>query len=117
MSKKEAVKKVLKATFNAVKNYLIDLARNLWEDYLKEELKTQITTLVARGANLAHAYHGSEDYEKKKEIVVNFIFKNIKLPKWLVPLKGLVKLILSNFIETQIDKAFGVIDNYLDKNA
>lgn len=109
------MKKSLEILWVNVKAWLLAMAANLWEDYLKDTLKAQIDALIVRGVNLAHAYHGSEDYKKKKEAVFDFIFKNIKLPIVLKPFKGLIKAILSNSIEKQIDKAFNAADNLVNK--
>lgn len=112
---KETWKEALKIAWAETKAWLLALAANLWEDYLKDKLREQINFLIVRGVNLAHAYHESEDYQKKKESVFDFIFKNIQLPVLLRPFKGLIKSILSSNIEKQIDKAFGVVDNFVEK--
>ena len=112
---KETWKEALKVAWVEIKAWLLALAANLWEDYLKDKLREQINSLIVRGVNLAHTYHESEDYKKKKEGVFDFIFKNIQLPIVLKPFKGLIKAILSNNIEKQIDKAFGVADNIVKK--
>lgn len=109
------MKETLKIILIKVKAWLLALASNLWEDYLKDKLKEQIDTLIKRGVDLAHTYHESEDYKKKKDAVFDFIFKNIQLPIILKPFKGLIKLILSNNIEKQIDKAFGIADEFVEK--
>jgi hypothetical protein len=109
------MKKALELLWVNIKAWLLAVASNLWEDYLKQELKSQIDTLIIRGVNLAHAYHGSDDYKKKKGAVFDFIFKNIQLPFILKPFKGLIRAILSNSIEKQIDKAFNAADNLVDK--
>ena len=112
---KETWKEALKVAWVEVKAWLLALAANLWEDYLKDKLKEQIDALIVRGVNLAHTYHKSEDYNKKKEAVFDFIFKNIQLPIVLKPFKGLIKAILSSNIEKQIDKMLGLADGLVDK--
>ena len=112
---KETWKEVLKIAWIETKAWLLALAANLWEDYLKVKLREQINFLIVRGVTLARAYHDSDDYQKKKEAVLDFIFKNIKLPVILKPLKGLIRAILSSSIEKQIDKAFGIADEFVEK--
>lgn len=112
---KETWKEALKIAWVETKAWLLALAANLWEDYLKDKLREQINFLIVRGVNLARAYHESDDYQKKKEAVLDFIFKNIKLPIILKPFKGLIKAILSSNIEKQIDKAFGIADEFVEK--
>ena len=108
-------KEALKLAWIETKAWLLALAANLWEDYLKDTLNDQIKTLITRGVNLVKAYHDSEDYQKKKEAVFDFIFKNIKLPVILKPFKSIVKAILSDTIEKQIDKAFDIVDSFVEK--
>ena len=112
---KETWKEALKIAWVKTKAWLLTLAANLWEDYLKDKLREQINFLIARGVNLVRTYHDSDDYQKKKEAVFDFIFKNIKLPIILKPFKGLIKAILSSSIEKQIDKAFGIADEFVEK--
>lgn len=112
---KETWKEVLKIAWIETKAWLLALASNLWEDYLKDKLREQINFLIVRGVTLARAYHDSDDYQKKKEAVLDFIFKNIKLPVIFKPFKGLIKAILSSNIEKQIDKAFGIADEFVEK--
>lgn len=112
---KETWKEVLKIAWIETKAWLLALVANLWEDYLKDKLREQINFLIVRGVTLARAYHDSDDYQKKKEAVLDFIFKNIKLPIILKPFKGLIKAILSSNIEKQIDKAFGIADEFVEK--
>ena len=112
---KETWKEALKIAWVETKAWLLALAANLWEDYLKDKLREQINFLIVRSVNLAHTYHDSDDYQKKKEAVFDFIFKNIKLPIILKPFKGLIKAILSSSIEKQIDKAFGIADEFVEK--
>lgn len=107
--------KLLKTCIIEVKAWLLAVASNLWEDYLKDELRDQIHSLIVRGVNLAQAYHNTEDYQMKKDSVLNFVFKNIQLPVILKPFKGLIRSILSNNIEKQIDKAFTAINNAIEK--
>ena len=112
---KETWKEALKIAWVKTKAWLLALAANLWEDYLKDKLREQINFLIVRGVNLVRTYHDSDDYQKKKEAVLDFIFKNIKLPVILKPLKGLIRAILSSSIEKQIDKAFGIADEFVEK--
>ena len=112
---KETWKEALKIARVKTKAWLLTLAANLWEDYLKDKLREQINFLIARSVNLVRTYHDSDDYQKKKEAVFDFIFKNIKLPIILNPFKGLVRAILSSSIEKQIDKAFGIADEFVEK--
>ena len=112
---KETWKEALKIAWVKTKAWLLALAANLWEDYLKDKLREQINFLIVRGVNLVRTYHDSDDYQKKKEAVLDFIFKNIKLPVILKPFKGLIKAILSSNIEKQIDKAFGIVDEFVEK--
>ena len=93
------MKEAFKIAIIKVKAWLWALAANLWEDYLKDELKHEIDILVDRGVSLVHTYHDSADYQIKKDMVIEFIFKNIQLPKLLRPFKGLIKGILSNSID------------------
>lgn len=104
------MKETFKIIWIKVKAWCLALMANLWEDYLKEELREQIDKLIVRGVNLVHVYHDSEAYEVKKESIINFIFKNIKLPILLKPFKGIIRNILSDFIEKQVDKALGLLD-------
>ena len=112
---KETWKEALKIAWVKTKAWLLALAANLWEDYLKDKLREQINFLIVRGVNLVRTYHDSDDYQKKKEAVFDFIFKNIKLPVILKPFKGLIKAILSSSTEKQIDKAFGIADEFVEK--
>ena len=112
---KETWKEALKIAWVKTKAWLLALAANLWEDYLKDKLREQINFLIVRGVNLVRTYHDSDDYQKKKEAVLDFIFKNIKLPVIFKPFKGLIKAILSSNIEKQIDKAFGIADEFVEK--
>ena len=112
---KETWKESLKIAWVETKAWLLALVANLQEDYLKDKLREQINFLIVRSVNLAHTYHDSDDYQKKKEAVFDFIFKNIKLPVILKPFKGLIKAILSSSIEKQIDKAFGIADEFVEK--
>lgn len=112
---KETWKEALKIAWVKTKAWLLALAANLWEDYLKDKLREQINFLIVRGVNLVRTYHDSDDYQKKKEAILDFIFKNIKLPVILKPLKGLIRTILSSSIEKQIDKAFGIADEFVEK--
>ena len=112
---KETWKEALKIAWVKTKAWLLALAANLWEDYLKDKLREQINFLIVRGVNLVRTYHDSDDYQKKKEAILDFIFKNIKLPVILKPFKGLIKAILSSSIEKQIDKAFGIADEFVEK--
>lgn len=100
-----------KILWTQIKAWFLALAANMWEDYLKDEIKEQLDMLIARGVNLIKAYHDSEDYKKKKEILLDFIFKNIKLPVFFKPFKNMAKTILSNFIEEQVEKALQALDN------
>lgn len=104
-------KEALKLVWIKIKAWLLALATNLWEDYLKEKLQEQIRELVSRGITYVNAYYGSDDYNKKKEEILNFIFKNIQLPFVLKPFKGLIKVILSNSIEKQIEKGLNLLNN------
>lgn len=109
------VLEILKVLLVKVKAYIIALAANLWEDYLKDKLHDDIHNLLIRGVNLAKAYYASDAYETKKEAVFNFIFDNIKLPAWLKPFKWLVKQILTNSIEAKIEELLEKADNIIDK--
>ena len=108
-------KETLKLAWLKVKAWLLALAANMWEDYLKDKLKEQIDTLLIRGVNLANAYYGTKEYKKKKDSVMDFIFKNIQLPIALKPFKGLIKSILSNTIEKKIEKALGIANDFVDR--
>lgn len=88
-----------------VKAWLLAFAANMWEDCLKDYLKNQIDQLIKRGTELVIEYHDSEDYKAKKEAILNFVFDRIQLPVILKPFKGLIKSILSNSVEKQIEKA------------
>lgn len=105
------MKETLKLLWIKIKAWLLALAANLWEDYLKDALKAQLDDLIHRGINYVNAYYKSEDYEKKKEEIVNFIFKNIQLPLILKPFKGLVKAILITSIEKQIEKGIEALNS------
>ena len=72
---KETWKEALKIAWVETKAWLLALAANLWEDYLKDKLREQINFLIARSVNLARTYHDSDDYQKKKEAVFDFIFE------------------------------------------
>ena len=86
----------LKLTIIKIKAWLLAVASNLWEDYLKDTLKEQIDSSISRGVDLIESYHDSEDYEKNKDRIIDFVFKNVELPIILKPFKGLIKAILSN---------------------
>lgn len=108
------MKKVFQNLLINVKAWLWALAANLWEDYLKEKLQSQINLLISRGIALIKTYHNSAEYTKKKEAVLDFIFNNIKLPTLLKPFKGAIRVILSSFIEDQIEKALDKLDDLVE---
>ena len=99
-----------KVLWTQIKAWFLALAANMWEDYLKDEVRNQIDMLITRGTNLINAYHNSEDYKKKKEILLDFIFKNIKLPLFFKPFKNIARSILSNFIEEQVERALKALE-------
>ena len=104
-------KETLKVILVKVKAWFLALAANLWEDYLKDILRSQIEELASQGITYISAYHESEAYEKKKEEIFNFVFKNIKLPIILRPFKGIIKAILSNYVEKQIEKGINALNS------
>lgn len=108
---------VFKNLWLKVKDYLIALAKNLWEDYLKDKLQDDIQNLLVRGVELAKSYYGTEAYEKKKEAVLTYVFDNINLPTWLKPFKWLVKIILTNVVENKIEELLDSAENLIDKQA
>lgn len=98
-----------------VKAWLLALASNLWEDYLKDKLHEQIHSLVERGVALVQEYHVSEEYVQKREMVLDYIFKTIELPFFLKPFKGLIRAILTSNIEKQVDKIMNKLDELTEK--
>lgn len=81
-----------------------DIARNLWEDYLKDELMDQIKHLAKTAIEAADVYTDSPKFEENKKVVIDFIFDHITLPKWLVIFKGMIRNILSKSIDKEVDK-------------
>ena len=106
------MKEYFKTLLIKVRAWLLALASNLWEYYLKDTLKAQIDELVHKGINKVNAYYKSEEYDKKKEEILTFIFDNIKLPFMLKPFKGLIRSILVNSIEKQIEKALEKLNKF-----
>lgn len=98
-----------------VKAWALALASNLWEDYLKDKLQEQIHLLIERGVALVQEYHVSEDYVQKREMVLDYIFKNVELPFFLKPFKGLIRAILTSNIEKQVDKIMNKLNELTEK--
>ena len=97
----------LKELIKPIKDWCLDMARVLWEDHLKETLLDQIKELAQAGVEKVETFVNSDNYDEKKEAVINYIFSKIKLPVYLKLFKGIIKSILSKEIDKVIDKLLG----------
>lgn len=97
----------LKELVKMVKDWCLDMAKVLWEDYLKDNLLDQIKELAKDGVNKVETFVNSDNYDEKKEAVINYIFTKIKLPIYLKLFKGIIKSILSKEVDKVIDKLLG----------
>ena len=99
MKVKEIWKKVL--------TWLVDFAKVLWADYLKENLLEDIKELAQKAVEKAECFIESDEYEKKKEAILTEVFDKIELPVWLRLFKGAIKSILADELDKIVEGLIG----------
>lgn len=73
-----------------------------------QEIKAQILSEADNAVELAEKYVAGEGQEKK-EIALAYIMSKLTLPLWLKPFKGVIKSILSNFLDKVIEDALNLL--------
>lgn len=106
-------KEVIKLWWIKVKAWVLAFLANMWEDCLKDYLKKELYTLVVQAVGILKNFINSDEYEKKRDEVVNHLFDKITLPFLLKPFKGLIKSILISNIQKRIDEKLGKLDTLI----
>lgn len=96
-------------------NWLVEIGRTLWEDYLKEQFMAEIGALAKEAIEQAKVFKNSDTYIVKRDAIVNYIFDKIVLPKWMVPFKRAIKAILIKNIDKLIDSLLAKAEEDLNK--
>lgn len=108
MLKKETIDK-LKAFFillwTKVLAWLLMLAKEMWEEYIKAKLAEQLHELIKIAIRNVQEYRSTEIYEVKKKEIYDNVFNLLVLPKGLNWLKAVIKPIISDAVSKRIDEA------------
>lgn len=97
----------VKEIWKKVVAWLINFARVLWADYLKENLLEQVKELAQKAVEKAECFLESDEYEKKKEAILTEAFDKIELPVWLRLFKGAIKSILADELDKIVEGLIG----------
>ncbi len=97
----------VKEIWKKVVTWLVDFAKVLWADYLKENLLGDIKELAQKAVERAECFIESDEYDKKKEAILTEVFDKIKLPIWLRLFKGAIKSILADELDKIIEGLIG----------
>lgn len=81
----------------ALKKALKAFVKALWKE-LKEEIRKQVVIGIMK----AREYCLSEEAKIHEEFVLDYVMRNIKLPVFLKPFRGLIKSLLKNKLERLI---------------
>ena len=97
----------VKEIWKKVVTWLVDFAKVLWADYLKENLLGDIKELAQKAVEKAECFIESDEYDKKKEAILTEVFDKIELPIWLRLFKGAIKSILADELDKIIEGLIG----------
>lgn len=97
----------VKEIWKKVVTWLVDFAKVLWADYLKENLLGDIKELAQKAVEKAECFIESDEYDKKKEAILTEVFDKINLPIWLRLFKGAIKSILADELDKIIEGLIG----------
>lgn len=97
----------VKEIWKKVVTWLVDFAKVLWADYLKENLLGDIKELAQKAVERAECFIESDEYDKKKEAILTEVFDKIELPIWLRLFKGAIKSILADELDKIIEGLIG----------
>ena len=97
----------VKEIWKKVVTWLVDFAKVLWADYLKENLLGDIKELAQKAVEKAECFIESDEYDKKKEAILTEVFNKINLPIWLRLFKGAIKSILADELDKIIEGLIG----------
>lgn len=106
-------KETFKIWWVNVKAWCLAFLANMWEDCLKDYLKKELHQIVIKAVKVLVNFMNSDEYEKKRDEIIDTLFDKISLPFLLKPFKGLIKSILISNIQKKIDVKLGKLNTLI----